>query len=120
MKTKSICTLILLTAILIGCTDASRKGAPVTIDLQHQEIPLPDLIIGGPAGIVKKGNFLLVLDRSTRYFYHLIDLNTHEYKGKFVTVGQGPDELNRPEDVHSLDGSPFIYSMDHSVGIVRL
>lgn len=54
MKSQFVCMLILLMTILIGCTDASRKGAPVTIDLQQQEISLPDLIIGGPRGMVKK------------------------------------------------------------------
>ena len=120
MKSQFVCTIILLMAMMIGCTGASRKEASVTIHLQHQEIQLPDLIIGGPAGMVKKGNFLLVLDRSTRYFYHLIDLKTNEYKGRFIKEGQGPGELNRPEDIHSLDDSPFIYSMDHMAGIVRL
>ncbi len=119
MKAKSICTLILLTAILISCTDASRKGAPVTIDLQHQEIPLPELIIGAPIDLVKKENFLILLDVSTKYFYHLIDLKTNEYKAKFIRRGQGPNDLNRPVNIHSLNDSPYFYSLDHAKGIVR-
>ena len=120
MKSQSVCTLILLMTILIGCTDASRKKAPVTIDLQHQEISLPDLIIGGPRGMVKKGNYLIVLDWSTKYFYHLIDLKNKEYKARFIRKGQGPNELVRPVNIHSLDNSPYIYSHELSSSLVRL
>ena len=121
MKSLLICTLTLLMTILIGCTDASRKEAPVTIDLQHQEIPLPDLLIGGPRGMVKKGNYLVVLDWSTKYFYHLIDLKTNEYKAKFIKKGQGPNELIAPWNIYSLDESPYIYSYDYTKrGIIKI
>ena len=119
MKSLLICTLTLLMTILIGCTDASRKEAPVTIDLQHQEIPLPELIIGQSRGMVKKGNYLVVLDWSTQYFYHLIDLKTNEYKAKFIRKGQGPDDLIRPLNIHSLDNSSYIYSLDNGANIIR-
>ena len=120
MKSLLICTFVLLMTMLIGCTGASHKKAPVTIDLQHQEISLPDLIIGGPRGMVKKGNYLIVLDWSTKYFYHLIDLKNKEYKAKFIRKGQGPNELVRPVNIHSLDNSPYIYSHELSSSLVRL
>ena len=121
MKSLLICTLILLMTIMVGCTDASRKKAPVTIDLRHQEISLPDLIIGGPRGMVKKGNYLIVLDWSTKYFYHLIDLKNKEYKAKFIRKGQGPNELIDPWNIHSLeDDSLSFYSFDMAVGLIRL
>ena len=120
MKSQSVCTLILLMTILIGCTDASRKEAPVTIDLQHQEISLPDLIIGGPRGMVKKGNYLIVLDWSTKYFYHLIDLKNKEYKAKFIRKGQGPNELIDPWNIHSFDEkSPYYYSLQKGMHLIR-
>ena len=120
MKSLLICTLTLLMTILIGCTDASRKEAPVTIDLRHQEISLPDLIIGGPRGMVKKGNYLIVLDWSTKYFYHLIDLKNKEYKAKFIRKGQGPNELIDPWNIHSFDEkSPYYYSLQKGMHLIR-
>ena len=119
MKSQFVCAIILLMAMMIGCTDASRKEASVTNDLQHQEISLPELLIGAPVDMVKKGDFLILLDVSTKHFYHLIDLKTNEYKAKFISKGQGPNELNRPVNIHSLHDSPYFYSFDHAKGVVR-
>ena len=45
------------------------------------------------------------------YANGIFDLKTNEYKAKFIRRGQGPNDLNRPVNIHSLNDSPYFYSI---------
>ena len=92
----------------------SKKEDVAVRKLQHVELDIPNLIIGSPGGLQKKGNNLIILDYKSDSLFHLIDINSKRYVGMFGGRGQGPNELNHPNNIHFSGNRMYCYDVGKS------
>lgn len=109
---KNSALFCILSVLLFGCKSSSEKGI-TTVCLTHEEIKLPEMMVGVPGSIQRLGDGLLIMDLKSDSVLHYVDLKEKKYVGKFGAVGQGPDEFIHLRRLHPAQGKA-VYGYDMS------
>jgi len=103
MKKVWISCLVLL--LFAGCV--GEKESSQVVNLKHEVLDLPDMLIGSPGDMLKDGDCLIVLDYQHDSLFHRIDLKENRYMGMFGAKGQGPSDFVHPSHLNSMGDGTF-------------
>lgn len=95
--------------ISIFCSCQDRKGV-TEVTLSHNPIRMDsDFIVGAPIEMHCLNDILLIIDTKSERPFHWIKIPECKYMGSFGDLGQGPNELLRVRNIHSLNNTLYCY-----------
>jgi hypothetical protein len=110
-KIKFLFAILASMFFLFNCSDKKEKtqlSFDIKQDIECIEIPYPDLL-GISMQILKNDSLLLINDFRGDSLIHVFDVKNQRLIRKLISVGNGPNEMISPLDIHIRDNNLFIF-----------
>ncbi|GHT65360.1 hypothetical protein AGMMS50239_24950 [Bacteroidia bacterium] len=94
-----------------NCTQNKEKSTlefKISEDIECFTIPYPD-ILGISMQLLKNDSLLLINDFRGDSLIHIFDVNNQNLLRKLISVGNGPNELISPLEIHIHNNNLYIY-----------
>lgn len=104
-------TLFIL-SFLMQCTPSIQHEGYKFVredSITFHDVPYPEML-GLTIQLIKKDSFLLINDFYGNSLLKMFNLNTNLIEKKFVSKGEGPNELLSPLEIHIADSNLYILS----------